>query len=139
MESLTISQLASAAGVHIETVRYYQRRRLLPEPPRPERGIRRYGSTAVARLRFIRRAQAMGFTLDEVGTLLALKGRTACEETLQLTRSKLEDVRTKQRELRQIESDLVGLVAGCERASRSGCPTLELLEFPSDVATPFGT
>jgi MerR family mercuric resistance operon transcriptional regulator len=139
MESLTISQFASAARVHIETVRYYQRRGLLPMPPRPERGIRRYGPKDVARLQFIRRAQAMGFSLEEVGTLLALKGRTACEETLQLTLGKLAEVRTKQRELQQIEADLVRLVAGCESASWNGCPTLELLELPSKAVVPLGT
>ena len=138
MESLTISQLAHAARVHIETVRYSQRRGLLEEPPRPERGIRRYGSADVARLRFIRRAQAMGFSLEEVGALLALKGREACDETLQLTRGKLEEVRRKVRELRRIEAELVGLVAGCMRASKNGCPTLDFLDLPSEAAAPPG-
>lgn len=131
-ESLTIRQFADAAGVHVETVRYYQRRRLLVEPTRPQGGIRRYGSADVARLRFIRRAQAMGFSLQEVGALLALTGRAACDQTLQLTRRKLDEVRKKLGELRQLEADLVRLVGACTLASEgTGCPTLESLKFPS--------
>jgi len=63
MDRMTIARLADAAGVHLETIRYYQRRGLLAEPKRPERGVRRYGDDAVARLGFIRRAQEVGFTL----------------------------------------------------------------------------
>lgn len=66
MSAMTIGRLAKAADVHIETIRYYQRRGLLPEPERPQRGVRRYGEADVSRLRFIRRAQAAGFRLDEL-------------------------------------------------------------------------
>jgi MerR family mercuric resistance operon transcriptional regulator len=127
--TLTISRLAASADVHIETVRYYQRRGLLPEPPRPQGSVRHYGPAEVARLQFIRRAQTMGFTLDEIAGLLEVKGKRACEQTRQMTEHKLADVRLKIAELRQLERDLVALVAECGRASvDADCPTLSLLQ-----------
>lgn len=128
-ETVTISQLAASAEVHVETVRYYQRRGLLAEPPRPAGGIRRYGQADMNRLQFIRRAQLMGFSLDEISGLLELKGRHACERTRQLTEVKLSDVRGRLAELQQLESDLVALVAECAHVRSDGCcPTLELFE-----------
>jgi MerR family mercuric resistance operon transcriptional regulator len=127
--NLTISRLAASADVHVETVRYYQRRGLLPEPPRPQGGVRHYGPAEVARLQFIRRAQTMGFSLDEIAGLLEVKGKRACEQTRQMTEHKLADVRLRLAELRQLERDLVALVAECSRASADAdCPTLSLLE-----------
>jgi MerR family mercuric resistance operon transcriptional regulator len=128
-QTITISQLAASAEVNVETVRYYQRRGLLPEPPRPIGGIRRYGGREISRLQFIRRAQAMGFSLDEVAGLLELKGRRACEQTRRLTELKLVDVRRRLFELRNLERELVALVVDCARV-RVGdcCPTLGLLE-----------
>jgi MerR family mercuric resistance operon transcriptional regulator len=126
---VTISQLAASAEVNVETVRYYQRRGLLPEPARPAGGIRRYGGGDVRRLQFIRRAQTMGFSLDEIAGLLEVRGRRACEQTRQLTELKLIDVRRRLAELKKLEQDLVALVAACTQV-RSGdcCPTLERLE-----------
>src|SRR3546814_397480 len=77
--TLTISRLAASADVHVETVRYYQRRGLLHVPERPARGVRCYGAGDVSRLRFIRRAQAIGFSLDEIAGLLNLGGESSCE------------------------------------------------------------
>ena len=129
MEQMTIGRLAAAAGVNVETVRYYQRRGLLKEPRRPVGGIRRYGQDDLARLQFIRRAQTMGFSLEEISGLLALKGRHACEQTRQLTELKLADVRKRLAELRTLENDLVTLVANCAHADAgNSCPTLYLLE-----------
>lgn len=126
--ALTISRLAASADVHVETVRYYQRRGLLPEPPRPQGGVRHYGASEVARLQFIRRAQAMGFTLDEIAGLLEVRGTRACEQTRKLTEHKLVDVRQRIAELQQLEQDLVFLVVECGRASAdTECPTLSLL------------
>ena len=126
---LTISKLAASAGVHVETVRYYQRRRLLTEPQRPQGGFRHYGSADVARLQFIRRAQAMGFTLDEIAGLLEIKGKRACEQTRQLTELKLADVRQRLDALHRLEVDLMSLIAECSQAPGGGsCPTLELLD-----------
>src|SRR5829696_7145896 len=127
--ALTISRLAASADVPVETVRYYQRRGLLPEPPRPQGGIRHYGQAEVARLQFILRAQTMGFSLDEIAGLLELKGQRACEQTRNLTELKLIDVRRRLAELRQLERDLVALVAECDRApADASCPTLNLLK-----------
>jgi MerR family mercuric resistance operon transcriptional regulator len=126
---VTISRLASAAGVHVETVRYYQRRGLLNVPRRPPGGIRRYGKDDVARLQFIRRAQTMGFSLEEISGLLMVKGQRACERARLLTEHKLADVRRRLAELHALEADLIGLVAACERAGDGECcPTLERLE-----------
>lgn len=134
-EAMTIGQLAASADVHVETVRYYQRRGLLPEPSRPAGGIRRYGPGEVGRLQFIRRAQRMGFSLEEVAGLLAVSGQHACEQTRQLTELKLEDVRRRLFELKQLEHDLLALVADCAQVgSGDGCPTLERLEHASSAA-----
>ena len=126
--ALTISRLAASAGVHIETVRYYQRRGLLEAPARPPSGVRRYGPSEVARLQFIRRAQAMGFSLDEVAGLLKVEGQRACEQTRLLTEHKLAEVRQRLVALRHLESDLEHMVGDCHRAAAGeGCPTLDLL------------
>src|SRR5690606_17155763 len=90
--AMTISRLAAAAGVHVETVRYYQRRGLLPEPKRAMGSVRRYGPDDVGRLQFVRRAQAMGFSLDEIAGLLAVKGQRACEQPRHLTELKLAEI-----------------------------------------------
>lgn len=128
-ESVTISRLASAAQVNVETVRYYQRRGLLEAPERPLGGIRRYGPSDVSRLQFIRRAQAMGFSLEEIAGLLEVKGSQACRRTLELTELKLADVRRRLAELHRLEAELVRLAGECGRVDGGACcPTLELLE-----------
>ena len=131
--AFTIGRLAAAAGVHVETVRYYQRRGLLPEPFRPLGGVRRYAETDLVRLQFIRRAQAMGFSLDEVASLLAVKGAGACDLTRSLTENKLSDVRRRLDELHRLESELVQLVAECEQTLPDDCcPTLDRLEHAGE-------
>jgi len=125
---MTISRLAAAAGVHVETVRYYQRRGLLEQPKRPVGSVRRYGADDVSRLQFIRRAQAIGFSLDEIVGLLEVKGWRACEQTRQLTERKLVEVRQRLNDLRQLEADLWQLVEECRHTvSGSPCPTLDRL------------
>jgi MerR family mercuric resistance operon transcriptional regulator len=134
--TFTISRLAASANVHIETVRYYQRRGLLPEPERPLGGIRRYGPGDVSRLQFIRQAQTMGFSLDEIAGLLQVKGKRACEQTRQLAELKLADIRRRQGELRQLESDLIQMVSECSQVSSGECcPTLIRLERVRDHHT----
>jgi MerR family mercuric resistance operon transcriptional regulator len=125
---MTIGRLAAAAGVHVETVRYYQRRELLREPSRALGSVRRYGIEDVGRLQFIRRAQAMGFSLDEIAGLLRVKGQRACEETRRLTERKLAEVRQRLQDLRRLEVDLETMVEQCHRvAAGADCPTLVLL------------
>ena len=126
---LTISRLAASAQVHVETVRYYQRRGLLPEPARPLGGIRRYGPAEISRLQFIRRAQAMGFSLDEIAELLKVQGQRACDSTRLLTEHKLADVRRRLAELHELERDLEQLVRECSDVPvGTCCPTLDRLE-----------
>ena len=126
--TLTMGALAEAAGVGRETVRFYERKGLLPEPPRTRHGHRRYPAQSVGLLKFIRRAQAMGFTLVEIGELLALRvdEGAACAQVEARAREKLLDVAEKVTELRQMESALRRLVQACEaREPTSDCPILQ--------------
>lgn len=126
--SLTISGLAAAAAVSVETVRYYQRRGLLQEPPRPLGGMRRYANTDVDQLRFIKRAQAMGFTLEEIRSLLKLRAQDACHATRSLAVSKLKLIDANIRELRELRKELAQLVAACDaNTGESDCPVIERL------------
>lgn len=93
--SLTIGAFARAAGVSVETIRFYQRKGLLSQPDRPQGSIRRYDMADVARVRFVKTAQRMGFTLDEVAELLRLEDGTHCREASILAERKLADMRSK--------------------------------------------
>lgn len=140
MPALTIGRLAASAGVHVETIRYYQRRGLLAEPVRPPGGVRHYDDEQLTRLQFIRRAQAVGFTLDEIAELLSVHGRQACDETRQLTQHKLAEVRRRMDELRHLEAELEQLVVACDVAVEGEkCPTLCYLatgkETPASAPT----
>ncbi len=110
---MTIGTLAKAAGMGVETIRYYQRRGLVAEPDKPYGGIRRYDDQALARLRFIRTAQWLGFSLDEIGGLLTLQDGTHCDEARVLGEQKLLSVRQKISSLQGIERALDGLVRAC--------------------------
>lgn len=110
---LTIGALAQAAGVGVETIRFYQRRGLLAEPARPYGSVRRYGSAEVERLRFVRRSQQLGFSLDEVGELLHLEDGTYCDEARALAESKLEEVRRKLADLQRMANALAELIDRC--------------------------
>ena len=128
MESMTIGQLAAAAGVNVETVRYYQRRDLLAVPKREAGSIGRYPPTALTRLRFIRRAQSLGFSLDDVKALLSLDEGRACSSARELGERKLGEVRQRIQTLRALEGALQGLVAKCATARRKvSCPLIEAL------------
>ncbi len=125
---LTIGTLAEAVGVNVETVRFYQRRGLLREPVKPYAGIRRYGAIDVDRLRFVKSAQRLGFSLDEVGDLLRLEDGTHCQEASRLAESKLADVREKLADLMRMEAALSGLVAACHaRRGNVSCPLVASL------------
>ncbi|MCI0221219.1 MerR family transcriptional regulator, partial [Cronobacter sakazakii] len=84
LENLTIGVFAKAAGVNVETIRFYQRKGLLPEPDKPYGSIRRYGAADVTRVRFVKSAQRLGFSLDEIAELLRLDDGTHCEEASSL-------------------------------------------------------
>jgi Hg(II)-responsive transcriptional regulator len=131
METLTIGQLAKQAGVNVETVRYYERRSLLPEPPRTAAGYRQYSAEALRRIGFIRRAQELGFTLQEIGGLLAL--RVEPEANCDAVEGQAEDaiarIEEKITQLERMRGALHDLAAACRaRESSSDCPILEALE-----------
>lgn len=135
MEQMTIGQLAAAAGVNVETVRYYQRRELLEVPERPSGGIGRYSATALSRLRFIKRAQSLGFTLDDVQALLSLDDGRSCSAARKIGEHKLADVRQRLQALRILEVELANLVNRCSTSKRKvNCPLIEAL-MQSDAQT----
>lgn len=126
---LTIAKLAEAAGVGVETIRYYQRDGLLPEPVRPLGGIRRYGEADVARVRFIKSAQRLGFALAEVAQLLRLEDGARCGEAREIAAHKLADVRARLADLQVIEAALVALVDRCASTrGRVACPLIASLK-----------
>lgn len=125
---LTIGKLAEAAGVNIETIRYYQRRGLLDEPPKPLGGHRRYALEQAKRVRFIKRAQALGFTLDEVGALLTLDSACACIETRGLAARKLTLIEKNMADLAAMHQVLGGLVKQCDAGDcHATCPIINVL------------
>lgn len=127
-QNYTIARLARAAGVHVETIRYYQRLKLVPEPPRPVGGIRRYSDADTERLRFIKRAQVMGFTLAEIRSLITLQARRSCRATRDLAATKLRLVDGRIRELRDLRKELAGLIADCDANTQdTQCPVIQRL------------
>ena len=134
MRDLTIGAVAKSCGVNVETVRYYQRRGLLEAPRRPAGGVRRYGEDAVRRLRFIRRAQALGFTLGQIAELLRLERTPDCERARKLAAAKLADVELRLADLERMRQTLAVLVRACAagRDPRS-CPIVESLAAAGDA------
>jgi len=127
--NLTIGAFAQAAGVNVETIRFYQRRGLLAEPERPQGGIRRYSEADVTRVRFVKTAQALGFSLDEVGELLQLDDGTHCAQASRLAERKLGDVREKMAALARMEVVLARLVRACHsRRGNISCPLIASLQ-----------
>lgn len=126
---LTIGAFAQRAGVNVETIRFYQRKGLLPEPDKPYGSIRRYGDADVARVRFVKSAQRLGFSLDEVTGLLTLDDGTHCSEARRLAEQKLADVRGRLADLHRIESVLVSLVRDCGATRGTvSCPLIAALQ-----------
>ena len=128
-ETLTIGVLAEAAGVNVETIRFYQRKGLMQEPDRPLGGIRRYGEADMARVRFIKSAQRLGFSLDEIADLLKLEDGSQCNEAREQAERKLANVRDRLADLRRIEVALQGLVVRCCATSgQVQCPLIAALQ-----------
>ena len=127
---LTTSQLARKAGVNVETLRYYERRGLIPEPPRRDSGYRQYSQDDVARIQFIKRAKDLGFTLQEVQELLDLRvdPDTPCIMVKRRADLKIIDIETKLQSLKRIKKALNKLAAACSgRGPVGDCPILEAL------------
>jgi MerR family mercuric resistance operon transcriptional regulator len=128
MTELTIGRLADEAGVNVETIRYYQRRGLMPEPDKPINGHRRYAADAVKRVHFIKRAQVLGFTLEEIGGLLELDEAHACAETRELAAHKLEVIENKLANLKSMRKALMALLRQCDTGTAKGtCPIIDAL------------
>jgi MerR family mercuric resistance operon transcriptional regulator len=128
-KNLTIGVFAREAGVNVETIRFYQRKGLLPEPKKAFGSIRRYGETDVTRVRFVKSAQRLGFSLDEIAELLRLEDGTHCEEASSLAEHKLKDVREKQADLARMEVALSELVCACHVTKGNvACPLITSLQ-----------
>jgi len=128
---MLIGELADAAGVGVETLRFYEREGLLPEPPRSDAGYRLYEPRAVRRVRFIRRAKDLGFTLAETGELLALRvdDASSCRDVEARARRKVADIEEKMIELSSMKRALQTLIRACTANEETGeCPILESLD-----------
>lgn len=124
-QSLTIAGVARGAGVGVETVRYYERRGLVPQPGRPFGAIRRYGRAHVDRIRFIKRAQELGFTLDEIETLLELEDGTDRRSIRRIAAARLDEIRRRILDLRRMERVLSHLLHECEaHGTAPSCPII---------------
>jgi len=122
---LTIGDVADAAGVGIETIRYYERRGLVPQPGKAAGAYRRYGAGHVDRIRFIKRAQALGFSLEEIETLLELEDGADRRSIRRIAAARLEDTRRRIADLRRIEGVLAHLLHECEaHAKAHHCPII---------------
>ena len=128
MSNLGIGQLAKRAGVAIDTVRYYERNQLLAPAGRLASGYRRYGEAEVTRLRFIRRAKALGFTLEDIRGLLSLSDERDVARVKRAAEAKLSDIEQRITELQRIRKGLRTLVAACPGHGRAeACPILNAL------------
>ncbi len=132
MQSLTIGRLAAAAGVNLETVRYYERIDLMPPPARTASGHRTYEQAHVRRLAFIRRARELGFSIVQIRALLALAEprRASCAEVREIARAHLDEVRAKLADLVRLERILAETVARCSGDLAPSCPVLDMLATP---------
>jgi len=127
---LSIGELSRRTGVNIETIRYYERIKMLPPPPRTASGRRVYGPAETRALAFIRRSRALGFTLDEIRALLALSaenGQDACGEVRDLAAGHLAEVQAKIADLRAMERVLADAVRRCDAGELPGCPLIDAL------------
>lgn len=116
--AMTIGKLAASANVSVETIRFYQRKGLLDIPP-AEGGVRRYGNEAVRQLKFIRKAQEAGFTLNEIKTLIQLDSTQDHERAYQLAMHRLEALEQKIREMQQARDSLKKLASDCARGGKA--------------------
>lgn len=136
-QRMKIGELAAIAGVPPATIRYYERRGILSEPARTRAGYRQYRTETAERLRFIKRAQALGFTLEEIEDLLALRvdDPASCAAVEAKTREKIDAVRRKIAQMKRLEAVLGRIGDACaSRALTEECPVLEMLSEEDDRA-----
>src|SRR6516165_5804714 len=129
-ENLQIGELSKRSGVNTETIRYYERIKMLPAPPRTASGRRVYGFHEVRILAFIRRSRELGFSLDEIRALLRLGGpeKASCREVRKIAAHHLEDIRAKLSDLKKLERVLANTVARCSGKKAPNCPVLDILD-----------
>lgn len=136
MQSATIGVVARKAGVNVETIRYYQRIGLVREPARPQGGVRRYLPETVERIRFIKRAQELGFSLAEVTDLLRLNDGVHCRDTRALAAKKLALIEARIHDLSAVRRTLRGLIAECDAGNeRESCPIIDSLSAARPART----
>lgn len=136
MPRLTTSEVARQGGVNLESIRFYERERLLPKPPRTASGYRIFTPEDVRRVRFIKRAQELGFSLREIKELLALRFEpdTSCADVRQRAETKLSDIDQKISDLKRMRRVLARLTTTCPgRGNLDRCPILESLDAPNPV------
>ena len=129
---MKISDAAAASGCHLETIRYYERLGLVPAPTRTGNGYRVYCSAEVDRLRFINRGRELGFSLDEIRSLLSLGGNPAmsCDDVDAIARTHLTDIQRRIAELRLVATELERVIADCAGGERGTCTILGALRTP---------
>ena len=128
MQGMTIGRAAKAAGVNIDTIRYYQRRGLVDEPQIPQGGQRKYGDAVVRRVKFIKRAQTLGFTLEEARSLLSFEQAHSCCDTRDLAMHKIHEIDQRIADLKRMRKTLSELATHCENGSNPGpCPIIDTL------------
>lgn len=135
MTAITIGQVARRAGVGVETIRFYEREGLIAPPPRNASGYREYTEDAVRRIRFIQRAKDLGFSLTEVGALLALSARagTDCDHVRERAYAKVADIDRRIQDLQSVREALMRLAAECVPGRAAGeCPILSALRGQPD-------
>lgn len=130
-DGLTIGELSKLTSVNIETIRYYERIKMLPLPPRTAGGRRVYDPTHLRVLAFIRRSRELGFSLDEIRALLRLgaPGMASCNEVKEIATRHLEDIRAKLGDLKKLERLLAKTVARCSGKTAPDCPVLDILDI----------
>ena len=129
MRGILIGELSRRANVNIETIRYYERTRVMPPPPRTEGGHRVYDEEHLKRLSFVRRCRELGFGLDSVKEMLRMVdgGDVTCEQVRTIAQGHLDDVRQKIADLIRMEKTLNKTVSGCEGGGNPDCPIIEAL------------
>jgi MerR family mercuric resistance operon transcriptional regulator len=129
-ETFAIGELSRLTGVNIETIRYYERIKMLPAPPRTASGRRVYDSTHFRILAFIRRSRELGFSLDEIRALIRLGGpeKATCREVREIAAHHLQDIRAKLDDLRKLERLLAKTVTQCSGKTVPDCPVLDILD-----------
>lgn len=130
---MLIGELADAVGLPSQTIRFYERKGLLPAPERGANGYRTYNESALARLRFVQTAQAAGLTLAEIGTIIDLRddGNVPCTHVATLVSNKLDDVRTRMKDLALLEAELNGLIERSRSLDPNDCTDVDVCHILS--------